>query len=152
MKEEIKAKIDELGAKVNELAERTKDSIDTAKIKTMYAKDEAKERIEEKKEEHRGNIAAIKENLKLSADRAKSKASSELLKTQMNIDVAKEKLAEKKEAHDKAKLEEYICDVLEYADACVELSVLAAEEAQLAVLEAIAAEQEYEELYGEDGE
>lgn len=73
------------------------------------------------------------------------------MNTLMNIDVAKEKLVEMKEEHDKAKMEEYICDIVEYAEACVELSILAAEETKLATLEAVAAEQEYEDLYGEDG-
>ncbi len=37
--------------------------------------------------------------------------------------------------------------MIDYADACVELSLLAAEEAQLAILEAISATAEYEEKF-----
>ena len=95
MKEEIKARLDGLDKKMDELGEKTKDKIDTAKIKTMYAKEGAKEKIEEKKKERKGNIVAIKENLKLSGERIKGKASAELLKAQMNIDVAKEKITKK---------------------------------------------------------
>ena len=40
--------------------------------------------------------------------------------------------------------------VTEYASACIELSILAAEEAKLAKLEAIKAEEEYNEKYGEE--
>lgn len=86
----------------------------------------------------------------MSSDRAKSKVSSELLKAQMNMKVAKEQLVAKKEAYDKFKMEEYINDTLEYAEACVALSVLAEEEAELAILEAIDASIEYDEKYGSE--
>ena len=84
------------------------------------------------------------------SEKAKGKASSELIKAQMNIDAAKADLAAKKEAHDKASFEKYIDDTIEYAAACIELSILAAEEAKLATPEAIAAEQEYNEKYGSE--
>ena len=140
-KEEMKAKLDELDKKMSELGENT---IDAVKLNGMYAKEE----IEEKAKKHKGNINALKENIRIFAEKAKGKASSELLKAQMNIDVAKENLKAKKEAYDKAQMEEYICDVIEYAEACVELSILAAEEAKLATLEAIDASVEYDEKYG----
>lgn len=145
-KEEMKAKIDELNEKMKDLGEKTKDSIDTAKIKSMYTKD----KIDEMASESKSNLNALKENFRIFSEKAKGKASSELLKAQMNIDVAKEKLAAKKEAHDKASLENYIEDVTEYASACIELSILAAEEAKHATLEAIAAQQEYDEKYGNE--
>ena len=145
-KEEMKAKIDELNEKMKDLWEKTKDSIDTAKIKSMYAKD----KIDEMASESKSNLNALKENFRIFSEKAKGKASSELLKAQMNIDVAKEELAAKKEAHDKASLENYIEDVTEYASACIELSILAAEEAKHATLEAIAAQQEYDEKYGNE--
>ena len=69
----------------------------------------------------------------------------------MNMDVAKENLVAKKEDYDKYKMEEYINDTVEYAEACVELSILAAEEAKLATLEAIEASKEYEDKYGNEG-
>ena len=145
-KEEMKAKIDELNEKMKDLGEKTKDSIDTAKIKSMYAKD----KIDEMASESKSNLNALKENFRIFSEKAKGKASSELLKAQMNIDVATEELAAKKEAHDKASLENYIEDVTEYASACIELSILAAEEAKHATLEAIAAQQEYDEKYGNE--
>lgn len=55
----------------------------------------------------------------------------------------------KKEAHDKASLENYIEEVAEYASACAELSLLTAEEAKLAALEAVSAQKEYDEKYGD---
>lgn len=143
-KEEMNAKLAELNAKMKDLGEKTKDAIDTAKIKGMYAKD----KIDEMVSETQGNVNAMRENYRIFSERAKGKASSELLKAQMNIDVAKKELEAKKEAHDKAKFEEYIENMAEYAAACAELSILAAEEAKLATLETIAAQKEYEEKYG----
>ena len=145
-KDEMKAKMEELNAKMKDLGEKTKDSIDTAKIKSMYAKD----KIEEMVSETKSNVNAMKENFRIFSEKVKGKASSELLKAQMNIDVAKEELATKKEAHDKASLENYIEDITEYASACVELSMLSAEEAKLATLEAVSAQQEYNEKYGNE--
>ena len=113
---------------------------------SMYAK----EKIGEMANESKSNINAMKENFKIFSEKAKGKASSELLKAQMNIDVAKEELQAKKEAHDKASLEKYIEEVTEYASACVELSLLATEEAKLATLEMVSAQQEYDEKYGNE--
>ena len=103
-KEEMKAKMDALNAKMKDLGEKTKNAVDTVKIKGMYAKD----KIDEMASETKSNINAAKENFRVFSEKAKSKASSELLKAQMNIDVAKEELAAKKEAYDKASLENYI--------------------------------------------
>lgn len=116
-KEQIKAKMEALNEKMKILGDKTKDSIDTVKIKSMYAKD----KVDEMTIEAKGNLNA-----------------------------AKEELAARKEAHDKASLEKYIDDVTEYASACVELSILASQEAKLAALEVVKAEQEYEEKYGNE--
>ena len=145
-KEEIRAKMEALNAKMKDLGEKTKDAVDTAKIKGMYAKDQ----IDEMASKTKSNINATKENFRIFSEKAKGKASSELLKAQMNIDVAKKELGEKKAVHDKASLEKYIEDTTEYASACIELSLLAAEEAKLAVLEATAAQKEYDEKYGNE--
>ena len=144
-KEEMNAKFAELNAKMKDLGEKTMDAVDTAKIKGMYAKD----KIDEMASETKSNINAMRENYKFFSEKAKSKASSELLKAQMNIDVAKKELKAKKEAHDKASLENYIEEVAEYASACAELSLLTAEEAKLAALEAVSAQKEYDEKYGD---
>ena len=136
--------MDALSAKMKDLGEKTKDAIDTAKIKGMYAKDKIDEMVSETK----SNVNAMQENYRIFSEKAKGKASAELLKAQMNIDVAKKELEAKKEAFDKASLEGYIEEVAEYASACAELSILASEEAKLATLEAIAAQKEYEEKYG----
>lgn len=145
-KEEMKEKMEQLNAKMKELEEKAKDALDTAKIQGMYTKDKIDEMVLEAKSQ----VNAMKENYVILSERVKGKASSELLKAQMNIDVAKKELAEKKLEHDKNSLASYIDEVMEYASACLELSSLAKEEARLATLEAIAAEKEYEEKYGDE--
>ena len=145
-KEELNNKIDNVSDKMKELGAKAIDRVDSIKLK----REASKENLAEKKAEAKAKVEASKENFRAKIDEAKGKASEELAKAQNSIDEAKAKLAEKKEAHDKAQMEAYIDDVIEYAAACVELSMLAAEEADLAILEAIAAEQEYEELYGEE--
>ena len=45
------------------------------------------------------------------------------------------------------KLEKYIDDRLEYSSSCISLAVLAISEAKLSFLEAIEAQEEYDELY-----
>ena len=51
---------------------------------------------------------------------------------------------------DKEKLSKYIDDELEYAESSLQLAFLAAQEAKLAFLEAVAAQEEYDEKYGKD--
>ena len=137
-------------AKLNEkmklVGEKAKDSMDTAYIIGLEAKDKAEEALNETK----CNVNALKESYQIYSERVKGKASSELLKAQMNFNVAKEEMQARKEIRDKEKLEKYIEDMIEYAEACVILSELAAEEAKLARLEAIEAQTEYEEKYGKE--
>lgn len=75
---------------------------------------------------------------------------SELLKAQMNFKVTKQNMQERKEARDKEKLSKYIDDELEYADQSIALAFLAVEEAKVAFLNAVEAQQEYDEKYGDD--
>ena len=144
-KEDIKANIDKLNEKLKLLNEKAKDSVDTAKIIGL----EAKDKIDDALKETKSNVNALKESYRIFSEKAKGKASSELLKAQMNIDIAKKELEAKKETYDKNKLEEYIEDTIEYATACIEVSNLAMEEAKLATLEAIVAQKEYDEKYGQ---
>lgn len=141
-----KEKMEELNEKMKELNLKIKDATDTAIIAGMEAKDV----VDAKMEDAKSALEAAKEQFRILGERGKSKFSSEMLKAQMNLKVAKENMAEKKLEHDKEKLSKYIDDELEYAEACVALSLLAAEEARVAFLEAVEAKYEYEEKYGEN--
>lgn len=143
-----KEKLEDLKKEFSEIEDKIKDSTETAEIKGMYKKDE----IEEKVKDAKGNVEAAKENVRRIHERGKSKFSSELLRMQMNMEEAKEKVAEKKETRDKEKLAKYIDEQIEYSEDCIATSILAAKEAKLAFLEALDAQMEYDEKYGDDDE
>ena len=142
-KEEWKAKWDELNEKMKVWGDKAKDSLDTAYLVGLEAKDKAKVALDESK----SSMEALKENCRIFSERAKGKASSELLKAQMNMQVAKEEREAKKVAKDREDLKDYIDETVEYAEACVILAQLATEEAKQAKLEAILAQDEYDEKY-----
>ena len=144
-KEEMNTKMSELNQKIKSLSEKAKDSVDTAVIVGLEAKDKVNSALKETK----GSVNALKENYRIFSERAKGKASAELLKARLNFDSAKAEMEARKEIRDKEKLEKYIDDMVEYAESCVILSALALEEAKLAKLEAIEAQTEYDEKYGE---
>ena len=145
-KDERQQKIDEFNKSMKEFGDKVKDYTDTAAISGMYAKDAIDAKIDDAK----SALAAAKENARIISERGKSKFSSALIKAQMELNVAKENIAEKKEARDKEKLSKYIDDELEYAESSLQLAFLAAQEAKLAFLEAVAAQKEYDEKYGEE--
>lgn len=145
-KEERKEKMDEFNSKLKELNSKIKDGTDTAIIVGMEAKDTLSKKMEDAKSE----LEAAKEQCRIASERGKGKISSELLKAQMNFKVAKENIQERKEAHDKEKLSKYIDNELEYAEESIKLALLAAQEAKVAFLEAVQAQQEYDEKYGEE--
>lgn len=145
-KDERQQKIDEFNKSMKEFGDKVKDYTDTVAISGMYAKDAIDAKIDDAK----SALAAAKENARIISERGKSKFSSALIKAQMELNVAKENIAEKKEARDKEKLSKYIDDELEYAESSLQLAFLAAQEAKLAFLEAVAAQKEYDEKYGEE--
>lgn len=145
-KDERQQKIDEFNKSMKEFGDKVKDYTDTVAISGMYAKDAIDAKIDDAK----SGLAVAKENARIISERGKSKFSSALIKAQMELNVAKENIAEKKEARDKEKLSKYIDDELEYAESSLQLAFLAAQEAKLAFLEAVAAQKEYDEKYGEE--
>jgi len=145
-KEERKEKMEDFNKKMQKLNAKIKDSTDTAIIVGMEAKDVLSKKMDDAK----SGLEAAKEQCRIASERGKGKISSELLKAQMNFKVAKENIQERKEARDKEKLSKYIDDELEYAEQSVALALLAAEEAKLAFLEAVDAQREYDEKYGEE--
>ena len=145
-KEERKEKMEDFNEKMQKLNAKIKDRTDTAIIVGMEAKDVLSKKMDDAK----SGLEAAKEQCRIASERGKGKISSELLKAQMNFKVAKENIQERKEARDKEKLSKYIDDELEYAEQSVALALLAAEEAKLAFLEAVDAQREYDEKYGEE--
>lgn len=145
-KKERKEKMDEINKKMKELNAKIKDSTDTVIIAGMEAKDVLSEKMKDAK----SNLESTKEQCRIAGERGKGKISSELLKAQMNFNAAKENIEQRKEIHDKEKLSKYIDAELEYAEQSIVLALLAAQEAKVAFLEAVEAQQEYDEKYGEE--
>ena len=73
-------KMENLSKKMKELNEKIKDSAETVAIVGLEAKDKLDEKIEDTK----SNVEALKENYRIASDRSKSKISSELLKARLN--------------------------------------------------------------------
>lgn len=145
-KEERKQKMKEFNEKMKELNSKIKDGTDTVIIAGMEAKDVLNKKVEDAK----SSLEATKEQCRVISEKGKGKISSELIKAQMNFKVAKENIEAKKEARSKEKLSKYIDDELEYAEQSIAFALLAAEEAKLAFLEAVEAQSEYDEKYGEE--
>lgn len=143
---ERKDKINEISESLKSFNNKVKESTDTTIISGMYAKDELNKKISDAK----SSLEATKENFRITGERAKGKISSQLLKAQMDMKEAKKEIEERKEAKDKAKLEKYIENSLDYAADSIELALMAAQEAKIAFLEALETQAEYDELYGEE--
>lgn len=113
----------------------------------------ARARIDDDIATIKGEIAAKQENLRLKSEESKGKINSELIKAKMSMDAARDRLdayaAERREKHDKAGLEQDMIDLVAYAEDCLALSALLADESSLAMLEAAAIHEEYVERFGE---
>lgn len=139
----MKEKLKKINKEFDEVNKHLKEATETTVLECMYAKDDVDKKIDETKK----HIEAAKENIKRKQQETHEKFSSHITKIQDDINDLKSKLEEKKELKDKEKLEKYIDDRLEYSSSCISLAVLAISEAKLSFLEAIEAQEEYDELY-----
>lgn len=166
-KEEISAAIDEINANLDELdAALAEDyaEFDAAveKLDAAVAEDYAKydAAVAEVADAYaadraatiEGNINAAKENLRLAKERRDSKIYALKLKAQMKSEALKQKIADRRAEKDKAAMEGYILDLLDYAEACQQVAFAAAIEADLTLLNAAEVAAEYIEKYGEPEE
>lgn len=141
-KEEITAAIAEINADLDEL--------DAAFAEDFAEFDAALDaEIDDQLATVEGDLNAAEENLRLAKERRDSKIYAIKLKAQMKAEALKEKIADRREARDKAAMENYILDLLEYAQFCQQAAFAAAVEADLTLLEAAEAAADYIEKYGE---
>ena len=138
-------KIAALNKKIDAMQEKMAENAELYEAK----REETREQIEDEIAKIKGDVASLQENARLKEEELKGKAASDIIKARMTIGAAKDKIADRKEAINKELLAAYIDDTVDYAASCVELSLIAAEEAKLATLEAIAAQKEYDEKYGD---
>ena len=163
-KEEINAAIDAINADLDELDaslaedyakyDAAVDELDAA-VAADYEKfdaavtDKINAHIEDRADTIEGNYNAAKENARLAKERRDSKIYAFKLKAQMKAEAIKQKIADRRTEKDKAALERYIMDLLDYAESCQQVAFAAAVEADMTLLEAAAAAAEYVEKYGE---
>lgn len=163
-KEEIAAVIDEINADLDDLDaalaedyaefDAAVDKLDAA-VAEDYAKYDAA--VAEAADAYtadraatiEGNINAAEENLRLAKERRDSKIYALKLKAQMKAEALKQKIADRRAEKDKAAMEAYILDLLDYAEACQQVAFAAAIEADITLLEAAAVAAEYNEKFGE---
>lgn len=154
---EINANLDELDAALAEDYAKFDAAVDEldAAIAEDYAKYDAAVaermdvRMDDKIATAEGNINAAKENLRLAKERTDSKIYAFKLKAQMKAEAVKQKLADKRAEKDKAAMEMYIIDLLDYAECCQQVAFAAAIEADMTLLEAAEIAADYIEKYGE---
>ena len=96
----------------------------------------------------KGDIATAKENARLVREHHDSKCDAVKLRTQMKVNNAKEKVAARREAKDKAAQEEWILDLLDYAEGCYEMAYSWALEAEYTLMEAAYEVDYYIERFG----
>lgn len=141
-KEEISAAFDEINADLEELYESIADD---------YAEFEAgvEAEIDDQIATVDGDIAAAEENIRLAKERRNSKIYALKLKAQMKTEAIKDKIDDRRAEKDKAAMENYIIDLLDYAESCQQVAFAAAIEADMTLLEAAEIAADYIEKYGE---
>ena len=133
--EEVSAKAEEVGVKVEQGAAKAKSALTLDKA-TAEAVANEPTRLAELEKRTAGNFAAAEENARLIRARRDAKCSNAKLRTEMKVNAAKEKVAERKEARDKAAQEDWIIDLLAYANSCYEMAYAWAMEAEYTMMEA----------------
>ena len=146
---QIEKQLDDVDAAVALAKEKQKQ--DVAKFKAAFTLDKDAvealanepteiDKIEKGTEEQvaraKGDIATAKENARLAHEYHESKCDSVKLRAQMKVNNAKEKVAARKEAIDKAAQEEWILDLMDYAESCYEMAYAWALEAEYTLMEA----------------
>ena len=153
----INADLDELDAAIIEDYQENKaaidqklDKLDEAVASDLEEFDNAVDQeMTDFEDELEGNVVAAKENARLAKERRQNKINSIKINAQMRADVLKEKIAKRNDAKDKAAMESYIIDLLDYAECCQQVAYAAAMEADMALLEAAQTAVEYKERFGE---
>lgn len=130
-----------LSAKLAELSKKAAEAAEDAKV----YRELGKEAIEDKLSSAKGNVAALQENARIAEEEKKGKIRSAMLKARMT---AKARHEDFKEARDKSRLEAFIDNETLYIMDCYDAAAFLIADAELSILEVVAAMQEYEERFG----
>ena len=99
-----------------------------------------------------GDFAVAEENARMIRERRDAKCSNAKLRTEMKVKAAKEKIAVRREELDKAAQEDWILDLLDYANSCYEMAYAWALEAEYTMMEAAYEIDYYTKRFGSDEE
>ncbi len=133
--------LEEINKSLAELSEKVKRAAEDAKA----AGELGKEVLDDKIGTAKGDVEALKENMRIKGEKDRSKLSSSLLKAQMTVEA---KIQDMKAARDKRNLENYIEHGIDYIDGCFYSALYLIGDAQLTLLEVLDAAAEYEQKYG----
>lgn len=165
----LDAKADELDAKLDTQADKISAGMDSAEAKLEAGAAKAKaamtldkadaESIANEKtgvdaiqKQTAGDFAVAEENARMIRERRDAKCSNARLRTEMKVNAAKEKIAVRKEELDKAAQEDWILDLLDYANSCYEMAYAWALEAEYTMMEAAYEIDYYTKRFGSDEE
>lgn len=147
-------RVDKLDAKLEEGAAKAKAAftLDKATAEAVANEPTGIEAIQKGTEEQvaraKGDVAMAEENARLIRENRDSRRESAKLRAQMKVNNAKEKISERREAIDKAAEEEWILDLLDYAEGCYEMALAWALEAEYTMMEAAYEIDYYNERFG----
>ena len=131
-----------LSAKLDALSKKAA----AASEETRQARELREDAVQDKIRTVRGDVVAMEERIRLAEEQGKSRLSSNLLKIQMKL---RARIQDHSEALDKKMLELYIADRLSHIADVFETVDYLLSDANLSILEAVAAMDEYNEKYGE---
>ena len=134
-----------LSVKLAELSKKAAEASEEAKA----YRELRKEVVEEKISTAKGNVAALQENASIAEEEKKGKIRSAMLKARMT---AKARHEDFKEARDKSRLEAFIDNETLYIMDCYDAAAFLIADAELSILEVVAAMQEYDERFGGEAE
>ena len=134
-----------LSVKLGELSQKAAAASEDARV----YREVRKEALQEKISTAKGNVAAMQENARLAEEEQKGKIRSAMLKARMTV---KAKHEDRKDARDKRRLENFMDDEILYIMDCYDTAAMLVADAQLSILEAADALQEYEERFGGEAE
>ena len=149
-------RVDKLDEQIEEYSEKAKAAftLDKATAEAVANEPTRIDAIEkgtaEQAAKAKGDVVMAEENARLIRERCEAKCTNARLRSEVKVKAAKEKIAERKEAHDKAAQEEWIFDLLEYAEGCYETAVAWALEAEYTLMEADYEIDYYKERFGSE--
>ena len=148
MKDEIATDVNAFNEAMDDLNEKIDNRIKERSDKYNEKADSFQAKVDDFLSTMEGNANAAQENVRIAKEQYKSKLDSTLLKIQMQIEAIKARIADKKAELEKEDQEEYILDLLDYADYCQQMALAYAMNAELAILDACDEIDNYVAKYG----